>query len=441
MNLSKKFLISFLLAIVFMASINIIAFYIFYSSYLDKYFNEKIRNKDSITIEYVNEIIKKQTIDDIDSIFSDTEIEFFELLDNNDGKIPLNEQKNIDTVINYLVKSWISYKYIEEIIPTDKFWDIIKAIKDKDTLEYQFIDNMINSIIITNIISILIIIFWLLIFIKYTILPIKKVTANIKKYVNSSNIIWKNSFSKLEYYNKKDEIWWLIQAINKLNNKIIMHEWIRTRLLADISHELKTPITSIQCYLEWINDWVIKLDHKNLNSITNEMTRLISLVNKIMEYEKKDRKKINLVITNENIGEILKWVVETHKKRLKENKQRIKITGTYDLSIWLDKNQFVQIVQNLIWNFLRYSWKKTLLKIIINKNYIEFTDNWIWISTAKIPFLTEKFYQWNIEKTWTIDNRWLGVWLSIISKIIISHNWKYEIKSDTNKWFSFKIYI
>jgi hypothetical protein len=105
MNLSKKFLISFLLAIVFMASINIIAFYIFYSSYLDKYFNEKIRNKDSITIEYVNEIIKKQTIDDIDSIFSDTEIEFFELLDNNDGKIPLNEQKNIDTVINYLVKS------------------------------------------------------------------------------------------------------------------------------------------------------------------------------------------------------------------------------------------------------------------------------------------------------------------------------------------------
>jgi K+-sensing histidine kinase KdpD len=164
-------------------------------------------------------------------------------------------------------------------------------------------------------------------------------------------------------------------------------------------------------------------------------------VNKIMEYEKKDRKKINLVITNENIGEILKWVVETHKKRLKENKQRIKITGTYDLSIWLDKNQFVQIVQNLIWNFLRYSWKKTLLKIIINKNYIEFTDNWIWISTAKIPFLTEKFYQWNIEKTWTIDNRWLGVWLSIISKIIISHNWKYEIKSDTNKWFSFKIYI
>jgi K+-sensing histidine kinase KdpD len=71
---------------------------------------------------------------------------------------------------------------------------------------------------------------------------------------------------------------------------------------------------------------VIKLDQKNLNSITDEMKRLISLVNKIMDYEKIERKKLKLNKTKENISDLIKLLVETHKKRLKENKQRIKVT-------------------------------------------------------------------------------------------------------------------
>jgi hypothetical protein len=65
----------------------------------------------------------------------------------------------------------------------------------------------------------------------------------------------------------------------------------------------------------------------------------------------------------------------------------------------------------------------------------------MWIRASEVPFLTEKFYQWNIEKTWDIKSRWIWVGLSIITKIIHSHWWKYEIKSDKNKWFSFKIYF
>jgi len=56
------------------------------------------------------------------------------------------------------------------------------------------------------------------------------------------------------------------------------------------------------------------------------MKRLISLVNKIMEYEKNDRKKLSLNLELKNISEVIKQLVETHKKRLKENKQRIKVS-------------------------------------------------------------------------------------------------------------------
>jgi K+-sensing histidine kinase KdpD len=56
------------------------------------------------------------------------------------------------------------------------------------------------------------------------------------------------------------------------------------------------------------------------------MKRLISLVNKIMDYEKNERKKLSLTLEVKNISEIVKQLVETHKKRLKENRQRIKVT-------------------------------------------------------------------------------------------------------------------
>lgn len=441
MTLARKFIISLILSITFIASINILAFYFFYSTNLKTYISEKIKSRDAITIEYINEVIEKQTVDDIDSIFTDTEIEFFELLENNNGKIPLTKQKNIDIVINYLVKSWISSKYIEEIVPTDNFWKVLEALRNKESLEYKFVNKMAISILFTNIVSISIIIFWLLIFIRNTILPIKEATENIKNAVDSKDIIWNDNTTEIEYHNKKDEIWLLITAINSLNKSLNMQAEIRSRLLADISHELKTPITSIQCYLEWIMDGVIKLNEKNLKSITDEMKRLITLVNRIMDFEKSDKEKLNLDKSNINISEITKQIVETHKKRLKENKQRIKVSWDENQLILADSNLFKQVVHNIIWNFLKYAWKDTLLNINITKKYIDFIDNWQWIKSSELPFLTEKFYQWNIEKTWDISSRWIWVWLSITSKIILAHWWKYEIKSDKWKWFSFKIYL
>jgi len=104
-SLSRKFIFVLVGSIILIAVINLVAFSAFYTTYTKSYIAEKIESKDKITIEYVNEIIEKQTIDDIDNIFNDAEIDFFELLEDNAGEIPLENQSNTDIVINYLVKS------------------------------------------------------------------------------------------------------------------------------------------------------------------------------------------------------------------------------------------------------------------------------------------------------------------------------------------------
>ncbi len=441
MSLARKMIFAIIWSILFVAIFNVVSIYIFYTTYLKAYLYEKNNIKENITIDYINEVIKKQTIDNIDSIFSDSEIEFFELLETNDWKIPLNKEKNVNIVINYLVKSWLAPKYIEEIIPTNNLEKVLDDLKDEKSPESKFFSRFSYSILIVNIVILSLIFILLFFFVRKTIKPINKTTEDIRNLNENLKKSGKNLSYNIEYKNSNDEIWLLVKAINSLNIRLWLQNKIKTRLLADISHELKTPITSIQCYLEWISDWVIKLNGKNLKAISSEMNRLISLVNKIMDYEKFDRKNFSLNISKFNVSDLLKSLSETHKKRLSENKQRIKITWEDSLELEADKDLFTQLSHNLIWNFLKYAGKKSQLNVNITKKYIDFNDNWKWIKSSQIPFLTEKFYQWDIEKTWDVEVRWIWVWLSMVEKIIESHNWKYEIKTELKKGFSFKIYI
>ena len=285
--------------------------------------------------------------------------------------------------------------------------------------------------LIVNIVWIFLLIIAIFLFSKIIISPIKQTAEKIRNLK-----LWKD-FQVIKY-EKADEIWLLVNAINGLNTKLNIQDNIRNRMLADISHELKTPITSIQCYLEWIKDEVIKLDDKTLNWILNEMQRLIKLVNLIMEYENFENWTLKLSLKEEDVKFITENVINQFRQKLKINNQKI-ITSWSDKKLLTDKDSYIQIVQNIIWNFIKYAWIWTTLKIDFWINYIKFSDNWKWIKKNEIPYITEKFYQWTNKKVWSIDDRWIWVWFSVINKIIENLNWDMEINSDEWKWFEIKI--
>ena len=238
MLLSKKFIIWLWLSIFIITLANILSFYFFYSFYIKLYFYEKTQARDSVTIDYINDIIKKKADDIIDSVFSDAQIEFFELLETNNWKIPLDKEENVDIVVNYLIKSWLTPKYIEEIIPTDNFKKVLEAFSKPDSPEAIFMNRFILSILITNLVVILFITLFLWIFIRKTLSPISTATQKIKKMnKNISSSSWSWEYEVIEYKNPKDEIWLLVNSINNLNKKLALQNQIRTRLLADISHE------------------------------------------------------------------------------------------------------------------------------------------------------------------------------------------------------------
>lgn len=86
-------------------------------------------------------------------------------------------------------------------------------------------------------------------------------------------------------YKRNDEFAPLVSTINSLYKSLRVQENIRSNFLSDISHEIRTPITAVKCYLEAIEDGMMTLDTKTIPLLQNELTRLTTITEKIMEYE------------------------------------------------------------------------------------------------------------------------------------------------------------
>ena len=158
-----------------------------------------------------------------------------------------------------------------------------------------------------------------------------------------------------------------------------------------------------------------------------------------MAYEKFETSDLRMNILEEDVRFITEKIIHQFRLKLRENNQRV-ITSWLNKKIRTDKDSFIQIVQNIISNFIKYAWRNTTLKIEFWVNFIKFQDNWKWISKNELPYIKEKFYQWKNERSWDIEERWIWIWFSVIEKIIDKLDWEMEITSEENAWFEIKIY-
>ncbi len=222
------------------------------------------------------------------------------------------------------------------MIPQDSLSQAINLMNDPESAESTFIYRIIGSLVAINI-AILLGFTGVVYFVtKRTILPIKRATRQIQSLSLGTRAV-------PIAYDKPDEIGLLIDAINNLNRRLGVQEDIRSRLLADISHELKTPITAIQCYLEGISDGVIRLSDDNLSSIISEMNRLTDLVNRIMEFEKFENTELSVNAISLSPYEILKNIAETQAPMLEKTGQTIDFTGSKNIEIIADEGLFRQM--------------------------------------------------------------------------------------------------
>lgn len=234
------------------------------------------------------------------------------------------------------------------------------------------------------------------------------------------------------------EIVELTTTLDEAKDELEKTDDLRRELLANVSHDLKTPLTMIKAYAEMVRDITYKDKEKresNLNTIIEETDRLTLLVNDIL-----DLSKLGSVVEIKCEDFDLNQMIRTIMKRF-ECFEDIKFVYENEktLMVHADIKKMEQVIYNLVGNAINYVGKdkKVMIQIIENKSTytVEVIDHGKGIKKEELDKIWDKYYK--IDKTHQRNQFGTGIGLSIVKEILKNHNFNYGVKSELKKGTTF----
>lgn len=237
----------------------------------------------------------------------------------------------------------------------------------------------------------------------------------------------------------------LIREVEKFAQKrkteietLKVREDYRKEFMGNVSHELKTPLFTVQGYILTLLDGAMhdkKILEKYLNRANKGVERLIYIVNDLDLITKLEVGDLNLEYTNFDIVELVQSVFDLFEmKAAKKN-----ITLTFDMKyshpimVHADKERIQQVLANLIVNSIKYgkedgTTEVSIEDLIKNKVIVRVTDNGEGIAQSHIPRLFERFYR--VDKSGSRKEGGSGLGLAIVKHIIEAHHERIYVESD-----------
>ena len=212
---------------------------------------------------------------------------------------------------------------------------------------------------------------------------------------------------------------------------------MRKEFVADVSHELKTPITSIMGYA----DTLLEGDYdetrtKFLSVISTEARRMAKLVTDLLTLSRYDNKKITSEITSFDLGDLTKKCLEKFKFEIEKKEQSVECFVTASVPpVYADKYGIERVVLNILSNAIKYTPEHGTIKVYVgfvyNDAYIKVIDNGIGIPEEDLDRIFERFYR--VDKARSRELGGTGLGLSIAKEILDQNKGSIDIKSEVGK--------
>ena len=213
---------------------------------------------------------------------------------------------------------------------------------------------------------------------------------------------------------------------------------MRKEFVADVSHELKTPITSIIGYADTLleGEYDRKTQEKFLAVISSEVRRMADLVSDLLTLSRYDTNRATGIVTEFDLGELTKKCQEKLAIEVKKKNQEVECYVTADVPpIKADKNGIERVILNVLSNAVKYTPQNGNIKIYVgfvyNDAYIKVIDNGIGIPKEDLNRVFERFYR--VDKARSREMGGTGLGLSIAKEIIQQNNGSIDIKSEYGK--------
>lgn len=269
--------------------------------------------------------------------------------------------------------------------------------------------------------------------------PLRRMSVASKAFGNGD-------FSVRVPVESSDEIGELSVAFNNMANSLSNSEGMRRSFIANVSHELKTPMTTIAGFIDGILDGTIPPDKQNqyLKIVSGEIKRLSRLVKSMLDLSRIDSGEMKLNPVKFDLTEKVFSTLLTFEKSIEEKK--IEIRGLEDTGpqmIFGDQDLIHQVVYNLVENAVKFTNAEGYIAFQLTDSFdrtcFSIENSGHGISSDDLPMIFDRFYK--TDKSRSQDKNGMGLGLYLVKTIIKLHGGDITVQSAIDGFSRFELYI
>lgn len=281
-------------------------------------------------------------------------------------------------------------------------------------------DNLLNISYIMLVILFLLSLIILIFFTEMVYLPLRKITVATEQYA-SGNMHYEFQIDS------EDEIGYLAASLSYMASEIARAEDDQKKFVANVSHDFRSPLTSVKGYLEAMIDGTIppEMHEKYLHIVLNETERLTKLTNSLLTLNNLNTKGILLDRSDFDINRIIRNISAAFEGTCRQKAVIIELILTGDVMyVNGDIEKIQQVIYNLLDNAIKFSHSDSVIRMETteknNKVFISVKDSGIGIPKEDLKLIWDRFYKSDLSRG--KDRKGTGLGLSITKEIIHAHD-------------------
>ncbi len=271
----------------------------------------------------------------------------------------------------------------------------------------------------------------------------RRVARPIVRVNESAKALAKGNYSADFTSDGYKEITELSKTLSFAAEELSKTETLQRELIANISHDLRTPLTMIKGYAEMMRDIPGESTTENVQIIIDEASRLTSLVNDVLDISRIQSGTGQLELADFNLTETVREVIGRFSRLTEQDGYKIEFQSDCSVVVNADRSRILQVVYNFINNAITHAGEdKTVIisqKVVESGENrwvrIEVTDHGDGISPKDVPYIWDRYYK--VDKLHKRSQTGSGLGLCIVKGILELHNARYGVTSGVGKGSTF----
>lgn len=274
----------------------------------------------------------------------------------------------------------------------------------------------------------------------------KLISGSLRKVVNSINHITDGYMNETVSINGFTEVEQISESFNRMMNKLQKLEASRQEFVSNVSHELKTPITSIKVLSDSLlmqEDVPVELYREFLNDITEEIERENKIINDLLSLVKLDKTASEMNIAAISINELLEQILKRLRPIAAKRNIELVFESFRPVVAEVDEVKLSLAINNLIENAIKYNYDDGWVRVSLNADhkffYIKVLDSGVGIPEDAQDNIFERFYR--VDKARSRETGGTGLGLSITRNAVLMHRGAIKVYSKEHEGTTFTVRI